>query len=55
MKPVTLVRMVVVRKVVFHGDRREPMKPEITTKPVKMPTRLMMTCKMVNAASIVAR
>jgi len=44
MKPVTLVRIVVVRNTPVQPDNRRPLtKPPMTTKPVAMATRLITT------------
>src|ERR1700733_4895191 len=52
-KPVTLVRIVVTRNsAVQPGAGREPSSPNKTTRPETIPTRLMMTCKMVNVGRL---
>ena len=45
MKPVMLVRTVVIRKIAVNsGNHRPPIIPKITMNPVAIPIRLIITC-----------
>src|SRR5258706_4479985 len=52
-KPVTLVAIVVTRKISLHPRRLQPKNtPAITTNPAPMPTRLSTTCTAVNVSNV---